>query len=147
MQRQLTEDITIGGRKYRLGKLTASMASWLYTKVMGQLLNDRDKGDESDLENLSADERKLEVQRRAFARFMGALSRLSQADFFEIQQHVLMAVAVYETKGAQEVPLPIMKSLGVFAYADLQHEPRTVWQLTMKGINFNVDPFFADATE
>ena len=143
--REITKDIEIEGVRYRLNKLPVGMASWLLSKVMGVILSSPATSNTAMPRTSGADEG--EKRSSGVVRFFEGFSKLSQEDFLEIQNRVLATAFRYEETKAGETFLPIVKSPGVFAYADLQYDLKTIMALTMQGIEFNILPFFADAKE
>lgn len=127
MLKQKTQDIEVGGKKYRLTKIDARTGSYVAAKlalIAAPLLTDK-KFDEKTMAAL--------------------VPNLSRRDFDEIQTILLKSVLKLNEAKDNLLPEPILKSDGSFVDEELEYDAASVMNLTAQAAMFNVGAFFAAA--
>lgn len=127
MIKQKTQDIEVGGKKYRLTKIDARTGSYVAAKlalIAAPLLTDK-KFDEKTMAAL--------------------VPNLSRRDFDEIQTILLKSVLKLNEAKDNLLPEPILKSDGSFVDEELEYDAASVMNLTAQAAMFNVGAFFAAA--
>lgn len=112
-----TKDVPVGGKTYRLTKMDARLACWLFATLAG-------KTDDGLL--------------------MAALGKCSREDFNEIQTHALKHVFALATEEGNTFEVAILGPNGSFSDPELAKDPGTVFKLTTDSIMFNVQPFLSE---
>lgn len=127
MIKQKTQDVEVGGKKYRLTKIDARTGSYVAAKlalIAAPLLTDK-KFDEKTMAAL--------------------VPNLSRRDFDEIQTILLKSVLKLNEAKDNLLPEPILKSDGSFVDEELEYDAASVMNLTAQAAMFNVGAFFAVA--
>lgn len=127
MIKQKTQDVEVGGKKYRLTKIDARTGSYVAAKlalIAAPLLTDK-KFDEKTMAAL--------------------VPNLSRRDFDEIQTILLKSVLKLNEAKDNLLPEPILKSDGSFVDEELEYDAASVMNLTAQAAMFNVGAFFAAA--
>lgn len=127
MIKQKTQDVEVGGKKYRLTKIDARTGSYVAAKlalIAAPLLTDK-KFDEKTMAAL--------------------VPNLSRRDFDEIQTILLKSVLKLNEAKDNLLPEPILKSDSSFVDEELEYDAASVMNLTAQAAMFNVGAFFAVA--
>lgn len=127
MLKQKTQDVEVGGKKYRLTKIDARTGSYVAAKlalIAAPLLTDK-KFDEKTMAAL--------------------VPNLSRRDFDEIQTILLKSVLKLNEAKDNLLPEPILKNDGSFVDEELEYDAASVMNLTAQAAMFNVGAFFAAA--
>ncbi len=122
---EMYKDIEINDTRYRVGRMTARVGSWVLLQIFTKLLPAQIES-QLGLDSLPP-----------------GRSEMSEAEFMNIQDHCLMVCRRYETQSNNdEVAMPVMAAPGVFAVKELEHDIVTAIGLTAHALLFNVAPFF-----
>lgn len=118
MLKQITKDVEVGGKTYRLTKMDARTGSYVALRLAAIM----HAGDGVD-------------------QLSGALNSLTRKDFDELQTIILQRVL----KLTGDLPSPILTADGSFVDEELEYDASSVINLTMQCLVFNIGGFFGEA--
>jgi hypothetical protein len=116
--RVTTKDITIDDKSFRLSKMDARLACWLFAT--------------------------LGANASSSGLLLSTLGSCTHAQFDEIQGHALRHVMLLDNKDGNVFPVPILSGEGKFADPSLGTDGNLVFRLTSESIMFNVAPFLPE---
>ncbi len=116
--REPTKDFEIGGRTYRVEKLTALDGAWLAFLLMARMKT-------PDIRD--------------------ALAQLSEADFKQIADKVLAKTTVVNME--TNLPVPVRHASGQIVDPELAGNAKAMFDLIFQAIAFNLAPFFEQGAE
>jgi hypothetical protein len=115
--RKTYQDIVILEKTYRINKLDARSACWLFVVLM-----DKAEG----------------------KAILSALGKCSKSEFDEIQSMILKKVDFMDTKDGNTFPTTITKVDGSICDTTLVDDAGALFNLTTEAVMFNLVPFLAD---
>ena len=120
-----TKDVTLQGKKYQVGKMSAQTACWIAMQILTKMLP---AGMDSQV---------------AGNGMPSGRTQLTEAEFNNIQNHCLRVCSMMQKLGdAPEAPQPLIRADGAWQFPDLDDDPLTIMGLTIHALIFNVSPFF-----
>lgn len=111
------QDVTIGSQQYRLSKMDARSACWLYAVISNNV-------DEAQP-------------------ILSSLGRLSLEEFSRVQTHALRYAYTLDERDGNVFPTAVLAPTGVVADKALTDDPRLIYELTIAAVLFNLSPFLA----
>ena len=115
-KRVTEKDMEISGRKYRIKKMDARMATYMAFQLKSFMPGTNEAGE----------------------MIRGAQSGMGRREFFALQNDCLSAC--YHVEKAGEIP--VLGNDGKFTNAELEQDAKTVILLTVHSLAFNVTDFF-----
>lgn len=117
MRREAFKDVTLKGRKWRIGKFNPLVGSFLVLGIFPKLKSATD------------------------------FSALSREEFSQLQRDCLMVCSEVTVVGDKELPVPVMTAGGEWSVKGIEDDLTTVLGLTIHAIQFNMSFFGEDALE
>jgi hypothetical protein len=137
------EDVVIGDKRYKIGKLRSDIGSWLLLQLMSTLREAMSKMTDSDVQ-VDTPEQQTKEYKLAAAKgsIQFFLEKADRTLFAIIQKESLAVVSEYTAINEKEVLLPIVQVSGKFARPEMQFDSTTVLKLTIESLVANLSPFF-----
>ena len=133
-KREISKDVEIGGRKFRISKFDALTGSYIAYKVMTQMLPML-----SGLQGSPDDPGKVSA---VISGLMQGKASMSKADFIDLQRDCLSVCSEVKMVGSQEAPVRILLENGSWGVEGLENDVSTVLMLTVHALFFNLQSFF-----
>ncbi len=111
------QDVTIGASQYRLSKMDARSACWLYAVISNNVAESQP--------------------------ILSALGRLSLEEFNRVQTHALRYTYTLDEREGNVFPTAVLAPTGAMADQALIDDPRLIYELTIAAVLFNLSPFLA----
>lgn len=140
--RETVKEIKIGDSAYRLSKMSAQIASWLYSLLLSSMIKAQQGARQEvvQAENPAANLQPEEIGRGVVeALWMTSGSVLSEEQHAKVQQHALRQVSYYITPDSE--PAPILMKDGRVA-DEKTSDPVIYNRLVLESLQFNLAPFF-----
>jgi hypothetical protein len=122
-KREITKDIELAGRKWRIDKFDAQTGSFIAYQLLFNML----PGGDSQLGALPA-----------------GRPTMTREQFFDIQSECLKVCSEICEVGGMEAPLPVKLLNGAWGVAGLDKDTFTVLALTIHSLIHNVSGFFGE---
>jgi hypothetical protein len=121
------KDIEAGGRKWRIARWSARLATyWTFKIIAGMQTSRRGAAQETILPSV--------------AEITGSFSK---ADFFDFQNDCLSICSELQVMAdGQTVPIPVLRVDGTFNVPDLDHDLNIVMDLVMQALMFSIGELF-----
>jgi len=145
-----TKDVVIGDKRYRIGRVSSDVGSYLLFQVIASIRAEMAKhtGDEPEQaepeSEKSEKEKRKEVENATRGMIQNMLMSLDQEPFSRIQKHALSVCGQYTAIGEVETILPLVMATGKIAIPSLKYDIQTVVALTSESLFFNLSPFFSN---
>ena len=117
-----TQDVTIAGKTYQVGRFKARDGSWILSQLLTKILP---AAIESGFKSAALSDKR---------------SIISEEEFANIQAHALAVCRLYENG----IPIPVFVRPNTFAVKELEYDTVTVMGLTLNALLFNLQPFFSE---
>lgn len=134
MKREVSKDIEVSGRRWRIEKFNALTGSYICIKLMAKIsgivfaISDKKLSDLPVLITVLTEE----------------LSTIAKHEFIDIQRESLMVVKEIQNVGGVDAPIPILMPDGKFSLPDLEYDAITTLALVCHVLAFNLAPFFEE---
>jgi hypothetical protein len=132
MVKELYKDVTIGNRKWRVGRFDALTGAYVAYKLLTQILP---MGLEGKIPGLTEQSEAREN-----------LPQMTKADFTSLMKDCLRVCSELKMLNNVIAPVGVLMSDGRWAVADLEHDTLTVMLLTIHTLGFNISDFFSEDT-
>jgi hypothetical protein len=134
------KDVEVNGKSYMIAHMDSDTGSWLLMRLMGELQSAISK---MDIADDAAQAETVDNADTAQSAIQFLLMNLDQPTFKIVQRHALNVCYRYETVGGMPKPMPVILSNGKLCYKDLQHDIKTLLELTSQALFANLSPFFS----
>jgi hypothetical protein len=137
---EATKDIDLDGAKYRVGRMTAMVASRIFNLLMTSSIKASTEAKVIDTSEKSSEMEPTEENANGMVAFLwiSCTNSLDEDQYAKIQNQCLLVCSRYEN----DSPLPVKMVDGRWAMKDLEKDALTVNRLVTEALQFNISPFF-----
>jgi hypothetical protein len=114
-QRVTQQDVTINGQQYRVTKMDARSACWLFAVISNNVPEDKP--------------------------ILSSLGKLSLDEFSRVQTQALRYAYTLDSKDGNVFPTSVLAADGSWADKALEASPTAIYELTVAAVLFNLNPF------
>lgn len=152
---ELSKDVTLNGRRYRIDRASAFVGSWLLTRLTKRMYENMRAAAENPRPaapaktettppvELTPEQRAAQADAMAAMACRDLLESLTIEEYLKVQRYCLAVCNRYEDKPGVDQPFPVLMEDGSFAITDLEYDVLAVYGLTTRALAFILGPSFA----
>jgi len=132
MARETSKEVQILGRRWKIGKFTALVGSYVCLKIFSRISHIA----------IGVASGELKDPAQITAILTNQLGDIPKQEFMDIQKECLAVCSEFQNIGGVDAPIPVMTQDGRFGVANLEDDMLTVIALVAHVLVFNLSPFF-----